>query len=74
MTHDRAKTRIQIAAAVILGLLVLAGTLVEHHPYFGLDGVFAFNALLGFCSVAIMVVVARAFGTIVKREDDSNEH
>lgn len=67
-------TRIQIAGAVILGMLVLAGTLVEHKPYFGLDGVFAFNALLGFCAVAIAVVLARGFGTIVKREDDTNEH
>lgn len=67
-------TRIQIAASVVLAVLVLAGTMVEHHPYFGLDGVFAFNAWFGFCAVAIMAVLARAASAIVSRKDDSHEH
>ncbi|MCH7832074.1 MAG: hypothetical protein IIC55_04300 [Proteobacteria bacterium] len=56
------------------GLLVLAGlvaveTWVANHGYFGIDGIFAFNAWFGFASCGVMVVISNGLGKLLKRED-----
>lgn len=67
-------SKAQIGALVALAILVLAGTVVEHHPYFGLDGVFAFNAWFGFLAAAVAIAVAHVVGKVVKRKDDGHDH
>jgi hypothetical protein len=55
--------------AAILTALVLADLLVEHHPLFGLDGIFGFAAWYGFASCVALVLFAKALGAILKRPD-----
>ena len=52
------------------GLLIATLLLQFAFPvkgYFGVDGWFAFGALYGFLSCLLMVLIAKALGTVLKR-------
>ena len=52
------------------GLLIVTVLLQFAFPvkgYFGVDGWFGFGALYGFLSCLLMVLVAKALGTVLKR-------
>ncbi len=61
---------------VVLALTVLAEPFVHLHPEFGIESLFAFNAWFGFLACALMILVARALGLLLKRRDDyySEQH
>lgn len=54
---------------LVLAATVLADLVIEHHPYFGLDGSFGFGAWFGFAGCVAMVVFAKLLGGILKRPD-----
>ncbi len=54
----------------ICGLLVLADFFYEKHPYFGFDGWFAFYAVFGFAAYCVIVLSAKAFRRLVRRDED----
>jgi hypothetical protein len=58
-----------IVFAVVLAATVMLDLVIEHHPYFGLDGTLCFGAWFGFASCVAMVVFAKALGVILKRPD-----
>lgn len=58
-----------IAFAIVLLVTVLMDLVIEHHPYFGLDGTLGFGAWFGFVSCVVMIVVAKALGAFLKRSD-----
>jgi len=58
-----------IIFAVVLAATVLMDLVIEHHPYFGLDGTFGFGAWFGFVSCVAMVVFAKVLGAVLKRSD-----
>ena len=58
------------AAIAALAVLVLADLAVEHHPYFGIDGTFAFGAWFGLLSCAVIVVGVKLVGALLQRPDD----
>jgi hypothetical protein len=58
-----------IIFAVVLAATVLIDLVIEHHPYFGLDGTFGFGAWFGFVSCVAMVVFAKVLGAVLKRSD-----
>ena len=56
------------------GLFALAGLVavevwVYTHGYFGIDGLFAFNAWFGFASCVVMIFISNGLGKLLKRED-----
>ena len=53
----------------ILVLTVLAELAIEAHPHFALERLFGFNALYGFLSCAVLIVIAKALGFVLKRRD-----
>lgn len=55
---------------VILALTVVAELPIEGHPYFGIDGWFAFYAVFGFIACVGMILFAKALGLLLKRPDD----
>ncbi|MEO7056257.1 MAG: hypothetical protein ABI281_09950 [Caldimonas sp.] len=55
---------------VVLALTVLAELVIELHPVFAIESLFAFNAWFGFLACALMILVARALGLLLKRRDD----
>lgn len=53
-----------------LAVSVLAQLLVEAHPHFAFEGLFAFSAAYGFLACAVLILVAKALGLLLKRKDD----
>lgn len=59
-----------IVSCLVLAGLVALDAIVEHHPHFGIDGIFGFGAWYGFVSCVVLVVAAKAIGLLFKRPDD----
>jgi uncharacterized membrane protein len=53
----------------ILVLTVLAELAVESHPHFAVERLFGFNAVYGFFACAVLIVIAKALGFLLKRPD-----
>ncbi|MEM9016838.1 MAG: hypothetical protein AAGC68_07470 [Verrucomicrobiota bacterium] len=55
-----------------LFLLIEIPLLISHarHGYFRIDGWFAFYAVLGFVSAALLVVIAMGLGNLLRRKED----
>ena len=58
-----------IIFVIVLAATVMMDLVIEHHPYFGLDGTFGFGAWFGFVSCMAMIFFAKALGTILRRPD-----
>lgn len=54
----------------ILALTVVAQFFIYVKGYFGVDGWFGFGAVFGFLSCVAMVLVAKALGFVLKRDED----
>jgi sterol desaturase/sphingolipid hydroxylase (fatty acid hydroxylase superfamily) len=54
----------------ILVLLVALQLVIKVKGYFGIDGWFGFGAAYGFFSCAVMVIVAKGLGYVLKRPED----
>jgi hypothetical protein len=54
----------------VLAITVAAQLLVEPHPHFAVEGLFAWNALYGFLACAVLILLARALGLLLKRRED----
>ncbi len=53
----------------VLALTVAAQFLIKVKGYFGVDGWFGFGAAYGFLSCLAMVLVAKALGYLLKRDE-----
>ncbi len=58
-----------IVFIAILAATVIADLFVEHHPKFGIDGIFGFGAWFGFIGCVILVIFSKALGIFLKRSD-----
>ncbi len=58
------------AGAAVLAVTVLVELFVSLHPHFHSARLFAFHALYGFASCALMILLARFLGMLIKRRDD----
>ena len=54
----------------VLAISVGAELLVDKHPHFEVERLFAFNALYGFLACAALILVAKGIGLLLKRKDD----
>lgn len=55
---------------IICGLLIVAEFFYDKHAHFGVDGWFGFYALFGFAAYCAIVLSAKAFRRLVKRDED----
>jgi hypothetical protein len=69
LTRDSTIKRLWIVFAIVLAVTVLADLFISHHAYFGLDGTLGFGAWFGFVSCVVLIVVAKALGSVLKRPD-----
>lgn len=60
---------IKIVSIIVLILIVGAEFLIDMHPHFGFDGIFGFNALLGFFGGLIILFGSKAIGALLKQKD-----
>jgi len=56
--------------AVVLALTVVAQFFIKVKGYFGVDGWLGFAAIFGFVCCLLMVLVAKALGLVLKRDQD----
>jgi Na+/melibiose symporter-like transporter len=54
----------------VLALTVAAEAFVQHHAAFPVERLFGWNALYGFLACAVLILVAKAIGLVLKRRDD----
>ena len=73
LTRPQSITLLWRGFSAVLALTVAAEFLLAHEPYFGIDGVFGFNAWFGFLACAALIVFARGLGVLLKRPDDYYE-
>jgi hypothetical protein len=59
-----------IGFGLVLAALVLGDFLIHGHAVFGVDGTFAFYAWFGLVTCIAMVLIAKALGVFLKRDDD----
>ena len=53
----------------VLALTVIAEALISLHPHFAVESVFGFYAWFGFIACAVMIIVAKALGLLLRRPD-----
>ncbi len=58
-----------IVFVAILAVITVGDVFILGHPYFGLDGTFAFYSWYGFLTCVVMILVAKAMGVLLKRKD-----
>jgi len=51
-------------------LTVFAELFVDVHPHFGFDDFFGFSAILGFGSCAVLIILAKLLGYVLKVRED----
>jgi len=56
--------------AVVLALTVVAQFFIKVKGYFGVDGWLGFAPIFGFVACLLMVLVAKALGLMLKRDED----
>jgi hypothetical protein len=54
---------------VVLAVTVILEFFIQTHPHFAIERLFAFNAVYGFLACAALILVAKAIGLLVKREE-----
>jgi len=53
----------------VLVLTVMVEALISLHPHFAIESVFGFYAWYGLIACAVMIIVAKALGLVLKRPD-----
>ena len=64
--HVRLLWRIFLFA---LALTVAAEIAITLHPHFAVEALFGFHAWFGFLACAVLILVAKALGLVLKRRD-----
>ncbi|MDP6572566.1 MAG: hypothetical protein QGI63_07030 [Rhodospirillales bacterium] len=69
LVRRRSIRALWIVFVAVLAIVAVGDVLIHGHPYFGLDGFFAFYAWYGFLTCIGMILFAKAVGAFLKRED-----
>jgi len=64
------KRKLWILLFVVCGLTIIPDFFTDRHAYFGFDGFIGFYALFGFVSCAILILVAKLIGKVLKVKED----
>ncbi len=69
LTRPETIRRLWIGGLFALAGLVAVEAWVYTYGYFGIDGIFAFNAWFGFASCVAMIFISNGLGIFLKRGD-----
>ena len=62
--------KLWIMLYLVCGLSIIPDLFTHPHAYFGFDGFFGFYALLGFVSCAVLILVSKLLGLVLKVKED----
>lgn len=68
-TRPETIRRLWQAFLAVLALTVLAELAVESEAHFAIERIFGFNALFGVAACAVLIVIAKVLGSVLKRPD-----
>jgi hypothetical protein len=69
LTRPQTIRNLWIVFGVVLAAVVVAELFVTPEVHFAIERVFGFYALFGFASCAVLIVVAKVLGLLLKRPD-----
>jgi hypothetical protein len=69
LVRPRTIRRLWQGFVAVLALTVLAELAIEAHPHFAVERLFGFNALYGFLACAVLILVAKGIGLVLKRPE-----
>ena len=69
LTRRSTIRKLWVAFIVVLAATVAAELFVSHEAHFGIDATFAFHAWYGFAACAVLILVAKLLGLVLKRPD-----
>ena len=55
---------------VVCGLMIIPDLFTHRHPHFGFDGFIGFYALFGFVACAVLILLAKLIGRVLKVRED----
>ena len=58
-------------AVLVLAVLVLLDLVVKHYRYFAIDGTFGFAAWFGALACFALILLALAFGSVLRRPEET---
>jgi hypothetical protein len=64
------KRKLWVLLYVVCGLTVIPDLFIHKHPHFGFDGFFGFYAIFGFASCAVLILLAKVIGRVLKVKED----
>ena len=69
---DRAqvKRKLWILLWGVCGLTIIPDLFTHRHPHFGFDGFIGFYALFGFVTCAVLILLAKLIGRVLKVKED----
>jgi hypothetical protein len=64
------RRKLWILLVIVCALTVVPDLFIHKHPYFGFDGFFGFYAVFGFVSCAVLILLAKGIGYMLKVKED----
>ena len=64
------RRKLWILLLVVCALTVVPDFFLHKHPHFGFDGFTGFYALFGFVSCAVLILLSKLIGRILKVKED----
>lgn len=64
------KRRLWILLFAVCALTIIPDLFTHRHPHFGFDGFIGFYALFGFIACAVLILLAKVIGRVLKVNED----
>ena len=68
--RPQVKRKLWILLWGVCGLTIIPDLFTHRHPHFGFDGFIGFYALFGFVACAVLILLAKLIGRVLKVNED----
>lgn len=68
--RPQVKRKLWILLWGVCGLTIIPDLFTHRHPHFGFDGFIGFYALFGFVTCAVLILLAKLIGRVLKVRED----
>jgi hypothetical protein len=68
--RPQVKRKLWILLWGVCGLTIIPDLFTHRHPHFGFDGFIGFYALFGFVTCAVLILLAKLIGRVLKVKED----
>lgn len=68
--HPKVRRALWILLYAVCGVSILPDFFTHRHPHFGFDGFVGFYAVFGFAACAVLILLAKVIGKVLKVKED----